>query len=296
MAGSPAQGVVDRRNRVFGYKNMYVCAGSVIAANRGVNPSLAICTLTERAMSYIPTAAQTAWNETAYLGPGEMPMSEPKTQEVKSGRRSSRRAALAIVAIAFAAAAIFVSIRVYRIWSANERLQPDLINTDLINPPPQRPAPEPPGHPVILRTIHLRPSEQRHLLDGNFTLVRRMSDITEPCKDIFESSFLAFSGSPAPKQFVRFADPGQDFHSTDVILGDLPFRRLVFAGLGTKTCFVHYEMGGQLFPPTGCLAIVDYRQKKTVWVGERRKPLRSFKALRTILAGGHFENFYGGVC
>jgi cholesterol oxidase len=54
MAGSPAQGVVDERNRVFGYKNMYICDGSVIAANLGVNPSLTICALTERAMSYIP--------------------------------------------------------------------------------------------------------------------------------------------------------------------------------------------------------------------------------------------------
>jgi cholesterol oxidase len=32
---------------------MYVCDGSVISANLGVNPSLTICALTERAMSYI---------------------------------------------------------------------------------------------------------------------------------------------------------------------------------------------------------------------------------------------------
>jgi len=63
MAASPAEGVVDGRNRVFGYKNMYVCDGSVIAANLGVNPSLTICALTERAMSYIPPATQTAWND-----------------------------------------------------------------------------------------------------------------------------------------------------------------------------------------------------------------------------------------
>jgi cholesterol oxidase len=54
MAGSPQEGVVDSQNRVFGYKNMYVCDGSVVAANLGVNPSLTICALTERAMSFIP--------------------------------------------------------------------------------------------------------------------------------------------------------------------------------------------------------------------------------------------------
>ena len=63
IAASPKEGVVDGRNRVFGYKNMYVCDGSVIAANLGVNPSLTICALTERAMSYIPPATQTAWND-----------------------------------------------------------------------------------------------------------------------------------------------------------------------------------------------------------------------------------------
>jgi len=63
MAGSAAQGVVDRQQRVFGYKNMYVCDGSVVAANLGVNPSLTICALTERAMSYIPPAATTDWND-----------------------------------------------------------------------------------------------------------------------------------------------------------------------------------------------------------------------------------------
>jgi cholesterol oxidase len=56
MGGSPEEGVVDERHRVFGYKNLYICDGSVIAANLGVNPSLTICALTERAMSYIPPA------------------------------------------------------------------------------------------------------------------------------------------------------------------------------------------------------------------------------------------------
>lgn len=47
-------GVIDSNNRVFGYKNMYVCDGSMISANPGVNPSLTIMAITERAMSRIP--------------------------------------------------------------------------------------------------------------------------------------------------------------------------------------------------------------------------------------------------
>ncbi len=57
--------MVDARNRVFGYKNMYVCDGSVVAANLGVNPSLTITALTERAMSFIPMERETAWDDAA---------------------------------------------------------------------------------------------------------------------------------------------------------------------------------------------------------------------------------------
>jgi cholesterol oxidase len=61
IAASEAEGVVDSRHRVFGYRNMYVCDGSVIAANLGVNPSLTITALAERAMSFIPPASAAPW-------------------------------------------------------------------------------------------------------------------------------------------------------------------------------------------------------------------------------------------
>jgi cholesterol oxidase len=65
IADSAENGVVDSRHRVFGYKNMYICDGSVVAANLGVNPSLTIAALAERAMSFIPPAEQAAWNDAA---------------------------------------------------------------------------------------------------------------------------------------------------------------------------------------------------------------------------------------
>jgi cholesterol oxidase len=49
---------------------MYICDGSVVAANLGVNPSLTIAALTERAMSFIPPASETNWNDAAE--PAEM--------------------------------------------------------------------------------------------------------------------------------------------------------------------------------------------------------------------------------
>jgi pimeloyl-ACP methyl ester carboxylesterase len=54
IGGSSADGVVDAEHRVFGYAGLYVCDGSVVPANPGVNPSLTITALAERAMSCIP--------------------------------------------------------------------------------------------------------------------------------------------------------------------------------------------------------------------------------------------------
>jgi cholesterol oxidase len=54
MSDNPALGVIDSSNRVFGYKNMLVCDGSMISANPGVNPSLTITAISERAMSKVP--------------------------------------------------------------------------------------------------------------------------------------------------------------------------------------------------------------------------------------------------
>jgi len=51
-------GVVDLNHEVFNYPGMYVVDGSVIPANLGVNPSLTITAMAERAMSKIPAAAQ----------------------------------------------------------------------------------------------------------------------------------------------------------------------------------------------------------------------------------------------
>ena len=50
----PEDGVVDARQRVFGYENLLVCDGAAVPANVGVNPSLTITALAEHAMAEIP--------------------------------------------------------------------------------------------------------------------------------------------------------------------------------------------------------------------------------------------------
>jgi cholesterol oxidase len=58
MADSPERGVIDRQNRVFNYQNLYVVDGSMLSANLGVNPSLTITALAERAMTFIPDRSE----------------------------------------------------------------------------------------------------------------------------------------------------------------------------------------------------------------------------------------------
>jgi cholesterol oxidase len=54
MGATAADGVIAPDHQVFNYPGLYVCDGSAISANLGVNPSLTITAMTELAMSRIP--------------------------------------------------------------------------------------------------------------------------------------------------------------------------------------------------------------------------------------------------
>jgi cholesterol oxidase len=71
IGANPERGVVDARQRVFGYENLMVCDGAAVPANVGVNPSLTITALAEHAMSQIPPAGgDAAATEPAAAGAG----------------------------------------------------------------------------------------------------------------------------------------------------------------------------------------------------------------------------------
>lgn len=69
MGVDPQHGVIDGHNRVFHYQNLYVCDGSMIGANLGINPSLTITALAEHAMHQVKPAAETEWAETGQPAP-----------------------------------------------------------------------------------------------------------------------------------------------------------------------------------------------------------------------------------
>jgi cholesterol oxidase len=65
MGDSPQTGVIDSQHRLYGYEGLYVIDGSAISANPGVNPSLTITALAERAMTFIPARQQVDETERA---------------------------------------------------------------------------------------------------------------------------------------------------------------------------------------------------------------------------------------
>jgi cholesterol oxidase len=54
IGDSPEHGVIDPYHRVFGHPGLHVVDGSAVPANLGVNPSLTITAMAERAMAFWP--------------------------------------------------------------------------------------------------------------------------------------------------------------------------------------------------------------------------------------------------
>jgi cholesterol oxidase len=58
IGAGPATGVVDPYQRLYGHPGLHLIDGSVVAANLGVNPSLTITALAERAVALWPNAGE----------------------------------------------------------------------------------------------------------------------------------------------------------------------------------------------------------------------------------------------
>ena len=59
MGRDASEGVIDTDHQVFGYPGLFVVDGAAMSANPGVNPSLTITAMAERAMAKIPVHAKT---------------------------------------------------------------------------------------------------------------------------------------------------------------------------------------------------------------------------------------------
>lgn len=90
IADSPERGVVDARQRLFGYERLLVCDGSVVPANVGVNPSLTIAALAERAMTFVEDSG--SWPSTETASPTSPDGSSTPSTSAPAARPSSSAA------------------------------------------------------------------------------------------------------------------------------------------------------------------------------------------------------------
>ena len=101
IANDAEQGVIDSQHRVFNYPGLFVVDGSCMPANLGVNPSLTITAIAERAMSFIPDA-----KEVESLAPIQSPTDE---QSTKAEKRNLLRKVAILIALLWLPLAVFLT-------------------------------------------------------------------------------------------------------------------------------------------------------------------------------------------
>jgi cholesterol oxidase len=93
ISDEEGQGVIDPQHAAFNYPGLYVVDGSAMPANLGVNPSLTITAMAERAMSFIPPADATEEH---------VPLEAPQEQHIRLalGRHKKKKQLLLLGLVA----------------------------------------------------------------------------------------------------------------------------------------------------------------------------------------------------
>jgi hypothetical protein len=135
----------------------------------------------------------------------------------------------------------------------------------------------------------LSAAEKEHILDGQFKVVSTTEGMPANVKQ-------AFSEITRESPFAM-ANPGQKYQVTDFVVDrNLPFRRLVFAGVKDDKWFVHYERGGR----GHCyyvlvLAVDPHGDAHFVWGGSGPNGAKNLEQLRKMVATGQLsdgDNYY----
>jgi hypothetical protein len=97
-------------------------------------------------------------------------------------------------------------------------------------------------------------------------------------------SVLKFFQEPGGGRLL-IANPGGKFNATDVINdASIPRRRLIFAGLSTDICFVHYEEGGiALVRRIRAFRITSTGVAEPLWTSSCFSSLKTIEELRAKL-------------
>ena len=89
------------------------------------------------------------------------------------------------------------------------------------------------------------------------------------------------------KHDPRLANPGERFNRTDVVDPRYPMRRLVLAGLGTRSWFVSYEHGGRGYHRHLVVYVQRDGRPALAYAGTFGSDAATLEELRQLVRNGH---------
>jgi hypothetical protein len=122
-------------------------------------------------------------------------------------------------------------------------------------------------------------SEVQHFLDDDFKPITDVRYLPRPVL----SAFTEQGGTR-----LLIANPGKKFEVSDAIFdASVPRKRLIFAGVSGKRCFVYYEQGGSVHEYLlAFLVIQSGEDLKPLWLGGCDSPAADIGDLRSAFING----------
>jgi hypothetical protein len=135
------------------------------------------------------------------------------------------------------------------------------------------------ARPIRFRPDGFAPAAREEFLNRDFTIVKDVRVLPVPVREALSEQ----GGS----RFVM-ANPDEKFESSDFIVdSSLPRRRLIFAGVSSDRCFIHYERGGRgRSYLIAFFKVTSAKSMEPLWSGYCDGPSPSFQDLRSKLATG----------
>ncbi len=122
-------------------------------------------------------------------------------------------------------------------------------------------------------------AERTSFLDGDFTIIDKMQALPPTILD----NYTEVNGNR-----LTMADPSREFRAGDVIYdASIPTKRLIFAGIQSQKCFLHYEQGGRgLSFVLAFFKLGAANGVQPVWVGHCNRPSTDLTDLRSMMLSG----------
>jgi hypothetical protein len=181
--------------------------------------------------------------------------------------RPSKAALIGLVTVVIALAALLY-LRVRFAVPIGNLKSPPMLDTE-----PEWLPKEPP--PIKFTAQSMSTAERQEFLNADYRIVRKVADLPAGIRKLY---------TPKGESRVAIADLGEKFQETDVITSpDLPWRRLIFAGVAQDRAFIHYEKSG-----IGHAYIIEFFRLESpdiavgLWSGYRG-PARDIEELKELV-------------